>query len=61
MGDDVRMDSRWWREVGGLMGVVKGFLGPGSGECVRGRVSLTVLNLPSGIRLIVGVVANADP
>jgi len=43
------------------MGVAKGFLGPGSGEGVRGRVSVTLVNLPSGIRLIVGVVANADP
>jgi hypothetical protein len=61
MGDDVRMVSRWGCEVGRLMGVAEGFLGPGSGECVRGRVSLTVVNLPSGIRLIVGVVENADP
>ena len=41
--------------------MAKGFLGPGSGECVRGRVSLIAVNSPSGIHLIVGVVANADP
>jgi hypothetical protein len=47
-------------EVGRLMGVAKGFLGSGSGECLRGRVSL-IANLPSDICLIVCVVANVDP
>jgi hypothetical protein len=59
MGDGIRVDSRWGCEVGRLMGVAKGFLGSGSGECVRGRISL-IANLPSDICLIVCVVANAD-
>ena len=32
--------------------MAKGFLGPGSGEGVRGRVSVMLVNLSSGIRLI---------
>ena len=38
-GDGIRMD-RWGCEFGRLMGVAKGFLGPGSGECLLGRVNL---------------------
>jgi hypothetical protein len=56
------MNSVWEGcEVGRLVGVAKGFLGPGSVVWVRGRVNLVVADLPGGRRLFVGVVANADP